>query len=385
MLGPMSVLAEPSPATPVPLEDTDESDRASDKRSDDQFLFRIPFLIFAAGVLAVTAARVGIGAFPNISLDLELVHTAPAVAQLPSNEQYNLYSPIGIVLAYLLGVATRSRWLLLHGAALACGLGAILLWCRWRHGDLAARFVAITWSSSTVPVIVLGWLGSYDVFTLVLSSALVVTESTAVSGLLGCALAFANFEQGVVVLATLAVLAAGRQFGRLSRVATASATLVIGRVALTLYLRANGSEADRLSYVSSFGRRSMIRMYLHSAPLIIATAFGAAALLVVATAMHEHLPRRDRMIWMTAFVPPFLVAMFGFDQTRVLALVSWPLLFALALTAAKDWPTRSIQRLGTAMMGLSLLVPAVYVWEGNLHAVGWANVVARLQGTAPQP
>jgi hypothetical protein len=361
------------------------SDAVTDPGRNDRPLFRIPYWSFAVGLLVVTVVRVGVGAFPDIDFDLSVSKAVPTVPALGIYEQYALYSPIGLVLARVFGVTTRSGWLVLHGVLLAGGLAAVFARCRARHGDLAARFAAMTLSSSAVPVIVLGWLGSYDIFGIVLSSALVVTESATLSALAGFALAFANFEQGIVALATLAGLAAAGLFGRVSRFVAAGAGLVIGRVILTWFLRANGAGADRLSFLTSHDSGSMVRMSLRNAPLIVATALGAAVLLVIATALQDRLPRRDRILWLAAFVPPVLVATLGLDQTRVIALLSWPVLLALALTAAQHWPRQLVQRLGIAMVALSLVFPAVYVWEGNVHAVGWSNVAGRLQGASGPP
>lgn len=349
----------------------------------DRALFRISFGVLAVGLLVVNLARIGLGPFPGIDLDLRITKSLPAVPRLGIDEQFALYSPIGLVVARVLRISTRSSWLVLHGVVLVGGLGVELAWCRKRYGDLVARFVVITWSSSAVPVVLFGWLGAYDVFSVILSTALVLSGSTIAAALIGFLLAFTNFEQSIVSVGVLAGLAAFGLFGRVKQFVAAGAGLLVGRLILTAYLRANDATSDRMAFLQAHNASGIVQSFLSNSPMILATAFGAAALLLIATALRDELPTRDRVLWLAAFLPAFAVAMFGLDQTRVVVLINWPILLGLAITVAQTWPRASVQRLGTAMVAMTLMLPAVFVWDGRVETIGWANLGDRLNNALP--
>jgi hypothetical protein len=384
LAGVSTTISDPPTTRPAPSDEPgDEGEAPVDVVAGA--LFGLPLALMVAGLAVVTVARVGIGAFPDMDLYVKMAQRFPESPNLPPEAQYTLFSPIGVALAHATGLTTRTGWFVLHAGVAGFGMAAIGLKVRARYGDLAARFSAVTLSSSTVPVVLLSWLGSYDVYGIVLTSAIVVTESPVVAALFGFVLAFANFEQAIVAVAVLAVLAATGVFGRLPAFVGAGAGLVIGRALLTAHLHALGITHDRLAFLQAWGTGGMVKLFLRNAPLIVATVQGAAVVLIIMVAGTRTMPTRARVMWLVALSVPVVVSSVGLDQTRVAALIGWPILFALALTAARRWPPRLVRRVGLAMVALALFFPAVYVWEGAIHGVGWTDVRGRLHGTSPNP
>jgi hypothetical protein len=62
------------------------------------------------------------------------------------------------------------------------------------------------------------------------------------------------------------------------------------------------------------------------------------------------------------------VTVFVLDQTRVAALLTWPLLVGAVIVAARDIDGRELlKKLAVACFLLGMIVPRVIVWEGRVH------------------
>ena len=99
----------------------------------------------------------------------------------------------------------------------------------------------------------------------------------------GFVAAFAAFEQtivSVVLLLGVALVAGDRERRRVYVGGVVGA--VLGRIVLTVWLRANGITHDRSYWISHFGPSHFLHQFTDSLGVLLLTTLGGAVVLVVA-------------------------------------------------------------------------------------------------------
>jgi hypothetical protein len=125
----------------------------------------------------------------------------------PFNEQVTnqwlLYSFLGPIIGYLTHLnSSLITYSLLHFAVFLLLFGVFLIVVRYRMGDFAARIIMIAFFLTPLPNIVFTWLGSPDVFTILLAGTIVVFSSNPACLFPTYFLMGINhFEQGSIILA----------------------------------------------------------------------------------------------------------------------------------------------------------------------------------------
>lgn len=318
--------------------------------------------------LVVLSWRAGWGSFPDSQwLATEIVPALPSLPRIDPLAQYSLYSPIGSFLAAIVGAHTETAFDVVHVVVMIAFAGAVGVLVVRRAGWTAAGLVGATFVGSQTGVVLLSWIGSYDVFTVGLTSLLVVTRDRRLAAALGFVVAFAGFEQGAFVLVALFVLAlvgVGVGDGSRNRLVWAGVGLLLGRVALGVWLRANDVTHGRDWFLRQFGVGHFLEQFVHGLPWLLVSGLGAALLTVVVAVVH--LPtRRARIVTVVVLLVALVPVALSLDQTRVLAVLTWPVLMALALDHARRDTSVSVRRLSMGTLGLAALVPGIVVWEGR--------------------
>lgn len=317
-----------------------------------------------AGV-AVMVWRSGFGSFPDTPLFARVIVPAlPSLPRLAPQAQYVLSSPIGAVVASLFRATSEASFDLVHigvfiGFAVVVGVLVVR-----RDGFGPAALVGAGFVGSQTSVILLAWIGSYDVFTVGLTSMLVVVRRWWAMAMIGFLLAFAAFEQGLIIIGMLLVLSAFGMFDRWRGLLWALGGSAIGRILLQVWLRANDATHGRLWFLRSAGLEELLGQFWRSLPWLIPTALGATVVVLVVALASE--PRwRDRIVVIVLLVACLVPVAVSLDQSRVYAVLSWPIVMVVLLRYARRSDRREIAGLSMITLGLSAIVPGVFVWEAR--------------------
>lgn len=315
--------------------------------------------------LAVLVWRAGWGPFPDARwLATQIVPALPSVPPLAPLDQFTLSSPLGAFLAALVRAHDETSFELLHLAVMigfAVGIGVLLV---RRHGWTVAALVGSVFVGSQTSVVLLSWIGSYDVFTVGLTSLLVIVRDRRIAAGAGFLLAFSGFEQSVfVLLALLAVssVGIGRDRGRL---AGAAIGLAVGKVALEVWLRANDVTRGRFWFLQHTGASHVLLQFVQSLPWLVVTGLGASVVAVV-VALRSLSGGRARLTVVGVLVAALVPVALSLDQTRVLAILTWPVVMALVLDHAERVAPEAVARLSRWVLALAAIVPGIVVWEGR--------------------
>jgi len=270
----------------------------------------------------------------------------------------------------VVGAESRSAYLTLHAVV----LGAGSIWLAWsiaRRWSLpVAMFVAVAFVSSQAGLVALAWVGSYDVYTLLFGSLIVVTSSDRVAAAAGFLAAFAVFEQVAISLALLVAVAHVVGDVRRNRFLFGIAGAIVGRLVLTVVLRSNDVTHDRRRWIEEFGLEHFLEQFGDALPLLLLTAFGGAWVIVVACLRVGVVTWRARAAWIAAMVVPLVPTAITEDQSRVYAIVTWPIVLALIVTTAPALTARQMRSIGVAALVLGLVIPPVFLWRGDPTLAG---------------
>jgi hypothetical protein len=326
------------------------------------------YLSGAAAALLIVAyalVRCGFGAYPGTGIMLDITHRLPSIEPLAPLAQTFQYSPIGPLLAFLVRAESRSAYLALHAVVLLGGS----MWMAWliarRWSPSVAMFVAVTFVVSQAGLVALAWVGSYDVYSLLLGSMVVVTSSDRVAAAAGFLAAFAVFEQVAISLALLTVVMHVVGDARRNRFLAGVAGAVAGRLVLTLVLHSNDVTHDRRRWLEEFGLEHFLEQFGDAVPLLLLTAFGGAWVIVVACLRVGAATWRARGVWIAALALPLVPTAITEDQSRVYAIVTWPIVLALLMTAVPALSVRQMRSIGIGALVLGLAIPPVFLWRGE--------------------
>lgn len=336
-------------------------------------------------VYAAMAVKTGIWHIPNI-------HEAVAFARdpfvLPTDDplrQHLLNTWLSPFIAWAIGATSNAAFLLLHlGFAVAFSTLFTAL-CFRRLPEREARIAIVIFASLPASATAYFWVG-VDGLTLLLMLAVVASDRhPLLAGLFGVALGLQHFEQGFVGLSTmlfavLATLSLRHEEVYPWRTATAAwAGVVIGKIALGLiFWNAGMVVAGRDAWFIAHWRMMQEQFWLHTQVVLWA---------VLGPGWFVALRYADR----GRASLPFFLALFGVmpllmfigDQTRVLAIVTFPLLFAFWLNQRSFLGEITRAQAGGLFL-LWLVIPWIWVWGGqprwSVFPYGIAYAVGKLTG-----
>lgn len=329
-------------------------------------LFRLPLWALGGLLLAMSALKNGIWHTPNLVVFLEIVRHFPEPPP-PGPGAYLLSSPLGAAVASALHLDGALAFVLLHlGVVLVSSFGVVLL-VRRRFGDLAARVTLVALFCSPLSNLLLTWLGQPDAFTFASASALVVLRSPLLLLAAAAVLGVNHFEQGVFIVLAAAALRVKEE--RRNAVAVAGAMvlgLVAGRLALLAYHHryAITSGGVRWDVATTLGLSFFFAGFAKNFPAWLFSIFNALWVFLTAVYLRH---RRELLVPLGVLVAFVLPALVSFDQTRVYALVTWPVVLWTVLWACRNEEEALIRRLATIAVLLGLLLPRVMVWEGRIY------------------
>ncbi len=328
---------------------------------------RVPLGVLLALMTTFVLARNGIGAdaLARPFAD-EFLGSFPHLPPWPALYHYLFSSPLGVAVANVLQISSYRGFVALHVVVLVGGMVGLVVMARRAYGDLAARLLVTTFAASQVPSMLLGRIGGYDPWTIVLGGAMALTASVPVGLIVGVLLAWTAFEQASVALAGLFVIRTLLGESRRSLVA-AGAGLLVGRLLLQLWLNWAGAEGTRLTWIRHFGVSMFVEMFLQGLVLLLLTMTGGVFVLAIQHARSVAADRRWRVggAWLVACLVPLLPVILSDDESRVYACIWWPMAAYLAITMAKEVDRAVVTRAAVWALGAAVVVPGILVSHGK--------------------
>jgi hypothetical protein len=330
---------------------------------------------FVVAMIAVSLFRNGFGQMPRLHFyAIDYVNALPGVPARVPLEQWQLWSPIGPIVARLLAIHSVGGFTALHACVIVTGFVVLVVGVRRTRGSLAMRVVVVAFVALPISVVLQSWTGSYDAWVFTFSTLIVVCGSRQVALLAGLGLALANFEQGLVIVALLTLIAWTRTEGSVARCAASAVGLGVGRLALGFWLHAHGVRHGRLDVVRHDGVPYLASVAGRHWELLGLGLLGTGLPLVAAIASSR---RRECLLTLAVLGVAVAAMLVSTDETRVFALVTWAPLLALAIGTTVRSPARMGSMLAPTI-ALSAFVPGWFVWFGRPALAQWQ--VLRLLG-----
>lgn len=341
-------------------------------------------------VLAVTAAiraaTTGIWVVPSVEQWLAFARDPYGPVTLNENFHYITGSPLGPLLAHLLGADTKASFGLVHLALLALAAAGLIALGRRAVGDRLTNVLLVALFASPLSAVLLTWLGQPDPVTfggmsaVALASALPRPSRLAVTAAGAGLVGLAAPEQGLVALAVLGALAWwGNRPGDREVLVVAAAVLALGRLGVEAFLAASEApHQSRLAYVQRNGLGYFLRSLFENWAAVLFSVFGAGWILAVAAWA------RMRRTWSSPW--PVRLALFlvfvavatTYDQTRVATLVSWPA-FVWLLRRADERGEGGTSGIDVDLVAITFLagvvIPPVVIWEGEPIISAWGQII----------
>jgi hypothetical protein len=356
-------------------------------RFSEWLLVRTRTGTFLLLVAAATFLRAGFSVGNATATGFDFARTFP----VPSDD-FASWGVIGPAIGAAIGVATPAQWVLLQlmSLAMATGTTAVLLWRRLR--GVRWRSAVIWVSVSSMPAAQLHYLRSYDIWFLLGGSvvALGVGMPSAIIG--GLVIGLSNAEAGVLALISLgAVLLAGRQVGWpglvngwLQRVGAALVSVILARVGLSLWFRAEGHVIETRAGLLSENLVLSLRRQLEFGGLGIFSWYGLAwvAVLVVLWGFSKD-TRAVLLASIGLVLVGALATIVTMDGTRVFVAITWSAFLAALVAYLSREPLDStderilIEGAPLALLA-GLLVPSVVTTPWGEIFLPFKYVVDRL-------
>jgi hypothetical protein len=343
---------------------------------------------WALVALAVALVRDRAWATPNLAFFSQIaLHLGSNPFPKGLDGDYLLTNLSGPVLARALGQTAPHAYARLHLVVLVVGLGLAIVVVHRRFGSRAARAFAWILAVSPAVTVCLEWLGQPDALTLPLALGITLARRRRVGFGLAVLLGLTHPEQGLVaaVIATLTLSFCGSILGDGPRdrprergvgsgawwreLGLRGAALVggvaVGRGITELYLRADDIVVSRprTSYLC-LGVRGFWDFHTQSPAALVYALWGPLWLLWAWLGWRWWRSRRGPWPALVALAVLALIPVaVTLDETRVHAMITAPLLVALAVLASREplprWASASRPRRAGAAVALVVLAAAV--------------------------
>lgn len=320
---------------------------------------------FLVVLFAIMLVKTGIWHIPNLDSSIRIAQNPFILWEPRASEQYIFTSWLAPFLAWLIGATQDGLFLLFHlGFSLA--FTTLVVWLAFtRLEEAQARASMIIFAAMPVSATAYFWIGNDSLTLLLMASALALRDRAVLAALVGVLLGLQHFEQSMFGFAALAVASfATPRFGGPVIYPWRSAVAVLGgviagKLALMLIFHVAGMQVTgRTGWFVTYLATMLGQFWFHG-QYVVWTVLGAGWLVAI-----RYADRGRAAI-------PFFVCLLGLlpllmvvnDQTRVLAIVTFPLVFAFWL-AEPDFLSGLSRREVAALAVVWLIVPWAWVYEG---------------------
>ncbi|MDZ7885486.1 MAG: hypothetical protein U5N53_22475 [Mycobacterium sp.] len=289
---------------------------------------------------------------------------------------YTLRVPLGQMAYRLLPQQDSTTFFALHAGCLLLVAALIGIWLCKRIGAHQGILAGCILLLAPITPVLLLWVGMYDAFSMLAWTLLLMSldrgrrAQFAAAALAG----FQNFEQSVVgLLILLLIPALWRGAGWAPRASALLGGLVAGKVFLELLLsRAGAATGDRVSYLFDEGKGvDLLTSASHALPTLLWSALGGLwifAILGLRSAWGSW-DRRSRAMLIAACGLWMFSGVLAEDQTRVLAVTSFPAVVAGAIMMASRY--RDVLAFaGQPSAWILAIAPPLVLWNNNFLPFG---------------
>jgi hypothetical protein len=333
----------------------------------ERFVYGSSRCVFLTAALFISFVKTGIWYMPNYDvwapIHLDPFHN-PFVK--PS-QHYMFWNWLGPFLAWRLRIHNDQSFLYFHFLFAVAFTGAFVWYVFTHFREKDARSAIVLFLAIPASATAYFWVGMDAITLFLILLILLLQRNVVAAAMVGILLGMQHAEQGVCAFGALALALLFSKIGkfrteyRLSWACSALVGIMAGKLILVLLFRHYGIEVNsgRPHFVRDFAHLAIPYLFYHW-QYILWSVLGIGWLAVA------------RLVddWKRA--TPFFIALFGslllllivIDETRVLAIVTFPL-FAAYLMLNGEYLGAMSGRFGAAVFGLWLLVPWPWVWTGK--------------------
>lgn len=339
------------------------------------FLDKYPRLVGLA-LTVIIAIHHGWSVFPNAVWIMQVVQSFPRLPHLDSLAQYNLFS-IGPYLAMHFVAISDPQILVtisfIGTAVLTCAMYQI------SNKKQDQNLVFTVFITSPVFLILLSWVGSYDLVTVTCVVIVMYSKRTSLALLAGVVVAWSNFEQFVFCILLLSLAFDSKQNLRRKRYLVSLAASFISYFSIRAFLLNKGVRMTRLSgLIEWLSDPSYFSKTLSALPFTIFSIFASAFILALYWNKFCQPDLLSKVRLVTAGCVVLSLSLISLDQTRIGAIHILPLCFVLSERIAVFAPPNSVRKIRALLIATTLVFPPFFVWSSTIHRAGWGNLLLRI-------
>jgi hypothetical protein len=333
----------------------------------ERFIYESPAWKLLLAVFVLCLVKTGIWHMPSQVTSLHIVRD-PFVNPFGAYPEahYLVWNWLGPFLAWLVGASSINKLFALH-LAFSAAFTSLFVRAAFTHlPQEASRTAVILFAVLPVSTTAYFWVGTDSLTLLLMMVALAFPGVAVVTFLCGLLLGMQHFEQGIFAAAALLfpVFASRRQGYELAYSVKFSLLLflgaVAGKLALAVLFRHYGIEVNsgRAYYLREHFQSLVSAFFVHL-PYILWSVLGTGWLVALRFADWgwRAVPFFLGLAGLCALLP--VVA----DQTRVMAVVSFPLVSAYWLLN-RDFLGKLGRREVAFIFAIWVILPFSWVWEG---------------------
>jgi hypothetical protein len=334
--------------------------------SIEQALFGWPRARFLTLVFFAMFVKTGIWHIPNLLVSRRIAENPFTVPIANPVDQYLMTSWLAPFLAWLIGATGEGPYLLLHLVFSLAFTALFVVLAFTRLEETQARIAMIIFAAMPVSATVYFWLGNDSLTLLLMLAALALRDRPLAAGLIGMLLGMQHCEQAFFGFAALTVASfATPRFGGPEvypwrAAAAALAGIILGKLALFAIFHVNGMAVTGRSGWLFAHLNWLLSIFWLRLQVILWGVLGLGWLVAIRYADRG----RSTLPFFVCLAGLLSLLLIVADHTRVLAIVTFPLVYAFWLSDG-DF-LKGLSRTEAAMLLMVwLLVPIAWVIGGT--------------------
>jgi uncharacterized membrane protein YozB (DUF420 family) len=316
--------------------------------------------------------KTGWNLFPSFHYMFQLSANFPSLHAIESLAQYNFYSLGPYVTVSQFGLGPNS---LTKAVFFILIIACVLLTEQISRGENKNRLIFVVFLCSPALMILLSWVGSYDVFTLATFLVVLYSRKRYWAVFAGIIAAWSNFEQfifaGLILVTAIHII----DRNRIRQFKIAAVSAVSAYVFLRIYLDAQGvSETRPTGQMKLLRDPEYFSNALNSTLPVLLTILSGTFVIFIAWIYHSQPSTLQvlRLVFGIALV--LATAMIALDQTRIGAILILPISLLLSEEVSQNSSIQQSRKLSRLLILFAFLTPPIFVWSYKLHLIGWDNL-----------
>jgi hypothetical protein len=333
----------------------------------ERFVYRSDRRLFVAVALLFSFVKTGIWSMPNFDVWAPMRFDPFHNAFARPSQHYMFWNWLGPFLAWRLRIHNLQSFFCFHLFFSMLFTATFLCYIFATFSDKDARTALVLFLAVPASATAYFWVGMDSITLALMMLLLVLRTNSIVAFLVAILLGMQHAEQGVCAFAALLFALALSKYLKcktefqIGWAAAGLAGVLVGKVILILIFRHYGIDVNsgRVHYAGQFALLAVPSLGYHF-QFILFSILGVGWI-AVAKFLQTGRKAVPLVIALLGLMALLLVVI---DQTRVLAIVSFPL-FAAYLALNREFLQSVSTRFGTWLFGLWLIVPWPWVWLGQ--------------------